>query len=196
MWFGEIQKARRKRKKKDSRRTLRTANPRRDVPGKNQLGHFQEGPRGSFQRYSYCTAIPRIPTLLTFSAYFARPQPGGLISPSLVSGAFTMKPRPSGESLSGLPAPQCHQARFYAGVIFQSMGSVNVPGCSCQPGKQSHKVLQVATHSYSVYLWTAPGSFKVFSLFFSFEKDSTHTKKSTSTAQCTDQKTEANVTTS
>lgn len=60
---------------------------------RNQPG-LHDGP---FQRCSPC------PTHTECSAYFACPQPGGSVSPSLVPGAFTTKPRAAGQSLVLLP---------------------------------------------------------------------------------------------
>lgn len=126
------------------------------------MGHFKD-------IHMPCNSIIPPPLDMHY-AYFSSHQPGGPVSPSLFSGAFTMKPRVAGESLVLLPTT--HQdydiTRIYACTVCPSRCLINVCRSIRQSGKRNHSCLHVSTYSNTFYTSTAPGSFLKFFLIFIF----------------------------
>lgn len=113
------------------------------------MGHFRD---------THCPVIPY--PFDTHGASLARPQPGGpaSVSASLVSGAFTIKPKVAGPSLVFLPNTQ-RDIRIFRWYFWSQYVLHNVCRSICQPGKWNHGFLHVSTYGDSLHAYTALSSF-------------------------------------
>lgn len=119
-------------------------------PGRmSTMGHFRD---------THCPVIPC--PFDMHGAYLARPQPGGPASASLVSDAFTIKPKVAGPSLALLPNTP-RDIRVFRWYFWSQYALHNVCRSICQPGKQNHGFLHVSTYSDSLYAYCSKFFLKV-----------------------------------